>query len=297
MDVAGVSVNRSHMKESARKLSKPVVIGIVSDMHCGSTVALCPERITLDDGGEYVASKAQRWLWQCWADYWARVDTVRTAHRAELYTVFNGDMVDGQHHATTQVLSGNPAAQAAVVDACLKPVLELKPDRIWVTRGTDAHVGQSASSEERIAGGLRKDKRPIVSEEKTGAASHWHAKMDIQGVRLDFAHHGRVGTRPWTKPNVTANLAAEIFYDHAANNEPHPHIAIRSHMHQLVDTYDLHPTRVIQTPAFQLATSFIHRIAAGKIADVGGVIITIEGGKATVEKVTFRPEGPTVWQT
>ncbi len=273
----------------------PVVIAITSDLHAGSTTALCQPRVALDDGGEYVASKAQLWLWQCWGDFWTRVDAVRRERSAELYQVFNGDLVDGNHHGTTQILSANPNAQAAVVNAVLRVPLDLKPDRLVFVRGTEAHVGQSASAEERIADGLRRDKRPVIMDEDRGTSSHWHFKMDAQGVRLDFAHHGRVGTRPWTKPNVVANLAAEIFYTHAANGEPHPHIAIRSHMHQLVDTHDQHPTRVIQTPAWQLATSYIHRIAPGALADVGGIIITIRDGNAEVEKVVFRPAQPKAW--
>jgi hypothetical protein len=276
--------------------SKAVVIAVTSDQHCGSTVALAPEKIELDDGGEYVASKAQRWLWNNWLGFWGKAEERRRSLGAELYCVFNGDMTDGDHHGTTQILSGNPTAQAAVVNACMAPILEKKPDRLFFIRGTEAHVGKSAAFEERIASGLRKDKQPVVGDPETKCASHWHLKMDIQGVRLDFAHHGRVGQRPWTKPNVVANLAAEIFYQHAANNIPYPHIAVRSHMHQLVDTHDQHPVRVIQTPAWQLATAYIHRIAPGAIADVGGLIITIQDGQYDVEKVLYKPEPVKAWR-
>lgn len=282
--------------------SRPVVLAITSDWHCGSTVALCPPSIALDDGGSYQASKPQHWLWDRWQAYWQRVATVRDDLGASLYMLGNGDAVDGDHHKTTQILSGNPAAQAAVVDATLKLPLSLKPDHIVLVRGTEAHVGSSASSEERIARGLRKDGWPVIGDDVTGTASLWHWRATIQGVRLDFAHHGRVGTRPWTKPNVVANLAAEIFYDHARedmkrNQMPTaPHLAVRSHMHQYVDTHDQHPTRVIQTPAWQLATAFIHRIAPGKIADVGGLIVTIQDGAFDVEPVIYHPEASPVWQ-
>lgn len=287
---------------SKGKKSRPVVLAITSDWHAGSTVAVCPPRIGLDDGGEYVHSKAQSWLWGNWTGYWDRAATIRDDLNAELFMLGNGDAVDGDHHKTTQILSGNPAAQAAVVDALLKVPLALKPDRIVMIRGTEAHVGQSASSEERIARGLRKDGWPIIGDENTGTSSHWHFRTEIQGVRLDFAHHGRVGTRPWTKPNVTANLAAEIFYTHAKEdfkrNRPPtaPHLAVRSHMHQFVDTHDQHPVRVIQTPAWQLATSFIHRIAPGAIADVGGLIVTIQDGAYDVEPVIYNPEQTPVWR-
>lgn len=274
-----------------------VVIAVTSDLHCGGTTALCPPKIQLDDGGEYLASKAQRWMWQGWESYWRQVDDTRKREKAKLYAVFNGDMVDGSHHGTTQILSGNPNGQAAALNAAMAVPLGLRPDRIWITRGTDAHVGQSACSEERIADGLRRDKRPIVGDPDTGTASQWHIRMEVEGTRLDFAHHGRVGTRPWTKPNVTANLAFEIFCDHARDGIPHPHIAVRSHMHQLVDTGSIHPVRLIQTPCWQFGTSFINRIAPGKLADIGGIIIVLKKGhEPQVTPIMFRPEPTKLWK-
>lgn len=278
------------------KKPRPVLVVVTSDLHAGSTVALCPPRIALDDGGVYEASAAQRWLWESWLDLWKQADALRAKMGADLYAVFNGDLVDGNHHGTTQILSGNPNAQAMALNACMAVPLGLKPKGLAFVRGTDVHVGQSASAEERIADGLRRDKRPVIGNDQTGAASHWHFKMDVQGVRLDFAHHGRVGTRPWTKPNVVMNLAAEIFMDSAAQGIPHPHVAIRSHMHQYVDTHDAHPTRVIQTPAWQLATSFIHRIAPGKLADVGGVFLVIDDGEVTVKPIRYRPDPTPTWR-
>ena len=273
------------------------VLAVVSDTHCGGTTALCPDRITLDDGGEYVASKAQRWLWGRWQQFWGSVRDVRDAVKGtKLIVVCNGDLTDGDHHKTSQILSGNPTAQAAVVNAALAAPLALRPHRLLFIRGTEAHVGPSAAFEERIALGLHKDKRPVLLEAETGNASHWHAKLDIQGVRFDFAHHGRVGQRPWTKPNVVLNLAAEIFMDHARTGRPHPHIAVRSHMHQYVDTHDAHPTRVLQTPAWQLATAYIHRIAPGALADVGGIIFVVENGALTVTPVLYRPDPPTEYR-
>ena len=142
------------------------------------------------------------------------------------------------------------------------------------------------------ASGLKKDGYKVLTDDATGNASHWHFEMDVQGVRFDFAHHGRVGARPWTKPNAVHALAMEIFYNAAANQRPFPHLAVRSHMHQYVDTHDSHPTRLIQMPAWQLATAFIHRIAPNALADVGGLIITVTDGEMTVEPVRYRPAQP-----
>lgn len=272
------------------------MVAVTSDQHAGSTVALCPPTVDLDDGGRYEASKAQQWVWQCWEDFWKTVEWERKKHDASLYTVFNGDLTEGNHHGTTQILSGNPTAQAAVVNKCMGPVLDLRPDAMFFVRGTEAHVGKSAAYEERIALGLRKDGHPVVGDTSTGTASHWHLKMEVLGVRFDFAHHGRFGQRPWTRGNVVLNQAAEIFYDHAAEGRPHPHLAIRSHQHRFFDTHNAHPTRVVQTPAWQLATAFIHRINPGAVAHIGGIIVVIDEGHYEVRPVLFTPAPTEVWR-
>lgn len=68
-----------------RTLTRPVLLAVVSDVHAGGTTALCPDEIALDDGGKYVASKAQRWLMQCWRDYWRQIQERRAKLDAELY--------------------------------------------------------------------------------------------------------------------------------------------------------------------------------------------------------------------
>lgn len=275
---------------------RPIVLAITSDQHNGSTVALCPPIIELDDGGSYESSKAQKWLWQCWWEFWDRVKLEQQAHKAQLFTVFNGDLVEGNHHGTTQILSGNPTAQSKVVDACLKPVLALKPDAMFFVRGTEAHVGKSAAYEERIALGLQKDGWPVHGDPDTGTASWWNLRMELQGVRLSAIHHGRFGQRPWTEGNVVYNLAAEILYRNAALNEPYPHIAFRSHYHRFFDTHEAHPVRVIQTPAWQLHTAHTHKVVPESVASIGGVIVVIKDGSYEVKPVLFKPKLGAVWR-
>lgn len=265
------------------------VIAVVSDIHAGSTVALCPPKIELDDGGSYEASRPQVWLWGHWLKFWERVQKVRDDHHATLIAGFNGDLTEGYHHGTTQILSANPTAQAAVVDAIMHVPMALAPDKMFLVRGTEAHVGKSAAYEERAAKGLAKDGRPVITCPDTGNASHWSLTLDVDGKRLNFEHHGRMGQRPWTKPNITANLAAEIFYEYASRGERHPDLAVRSHLHRYVDTYDQHPVRVIQTPAWQLATAFTYRLSTPALADIGGLIIVVDDGEITVEKFLAKP--------
>jgi hypothetical protein len=275
------------------KTSRPIVLAHVSDLHAGGTTAAAPDVIPLDDGGEYHPSKVQRWLYQCWEQYWERVAAARKALDAELYAVFNGDLVEGAHHKTTQVVTENPNAQAAIVNACMAVPLALKPDRIVIVRGTEAHVGQSGSAEERIADGLRKDKRPIVSDPETKTASWWHWRAELNGVRLDVTHHGRTGFREHTRAGAASLYAHDIFLAHAKDGEPHPHLCLRGHHHRFNDSYDAAPTRVVTSGCWQFGTAYVKKVAPDTLPGIGGLIVTIRDESYDLDKVQFKPTRPT----
>lgn len=278
------------------RTSRPVVVSVVSDVHAGSTVALSPPRIALDDGGAYEASKTQRWLWQCWEAYWKRVAEVVEQEGADLYTVFNGDLIEGDHHNTSQIASRNPNAQAGIVNAAMAVPLSLKADRIFVIRGTEAHVGQSASGEERIADGLRRDKRPVEGDPETGTASWWHWRGLIHNTLLDITHHGRTGQREHTRGSAAVLHAHDIFLSHTKNGERHPDLCFRGHYHRFNDSYDACPTRVITTGAWQLKTGHVHKVAADSMADIGGAITIITEKGYEVEKVKYKASRGPIWQ-
>jgi hypothetical protein len=270
---------------------RPVIIAVTSDHHTGSTLGLCPpEGVRLDDDGTYHPSKAQKWTWDCWEDYWRTVKAKREG--ADLWCVYNGDLADGDHHNTPQIISRNPEPAAYISERVFGVPADLKPERQFVIRGTEVHVGPSGATEEAWARRMRAERNP-----ETKTWSWWHLRFEVHGVRFDFQHHGRTGTRPWTRTSVVGALAAEIFYEHAASGNPHPHLAIRSHRHVQADSYDAHPTRVIQTPAWQLKTAFAHKIAPESIADIGGIIVTVTpDGQYEVEKKLYRPSLPKTWK-
>lgn len=274
---------------------KPILLAVVSDVHAGGTTALAPDVIRLDDGGEYHAAKAQRWLMQCWRDYWKQIAAKRDKLGAELYVVCNGDAVEGDHHKTTQIASANPNAQAAIWNEVWSVPLALKPDRIVIVRGTAAHVGNSASAEERIADGLRRDKRPIITEPDTGAASWWHWRPELQGVRLDFTHHGRMGRLPRTRGSQLVLYAWDICDEHVQSGHPVPHLAFRAHNHKRGDTGNAAPVRVVATGAWQLGTEHVKKVAADSLADIGGAVVLIEDGEFDVKQITYQPERP-IWR-
>jgi hypothetical protein len=120
------------------------VLAVVSDLHCGSTVGLHPDTPTMiDDGSSYSPSDAQVWLWQQWISYWAEVE--RVAAGKDLYILLNGDVTEGDHHGTYQIISRHPGTELAVADACLAVPMRLRPAGVVIVRGTEAHVGKGAA--------------------------------------------------------------------------------------------------------------------------------------------------------
>jgi len=82
----------------------------VGDLHINSTVGLLKPSIILDDGGEYRASKGQRWLWRNWLNFWDEVQEVKKKNKAQVWTVFNGDVFDiNGRHIQSQNISQNEA--------------------------------------------------------------------------------------------------------------------------------------------------------------------------------------------
>lgn len=274
-------------------MGKRVKIAVVNDTHCLSTVALCPShQIPLPEGGYYSPSDAQKWLWQCWEDYWRRVAETEAD---EFYIVSNGDCVEGQHHGRTELITLDAPTQMQILRDSWEPPLALKPDALFFVLGTETHVGQGGASEKGFAGWLEAEGFPVQRDPDLGTLASWRWKMEVEGVLLDFLHQGRTGYREWTFPNAVLLLAADIFMGHHRRGERPPDLCFRAHFHRWNDSYDAHPTRVVQNGCWQLGTYYVKQRLPEHPPGFGGSIITLEDGRYEVEKVKFTGKEATPW--
>ena len=265
----------------------PIVVAVASDLHVGSTIGLSPPLVSLDDGGTHRTGKEQRWLWHNWLEFCTKAVDQAETWRADLITVFNGDMTEGVHHGSTQIIGGgNKTTQMKMAYEVIRPLVDYSV-QVFVVRGTEPHVGKSASLEEKIADDLTNIERH--SKEK---ASWWHLPLEVNGTLFDIAHHGSLGRLPWTKPNAVNRIAGEVIIQYAESGDKQPAVVLRAHLHQHADTFQNYSTiRVIAMPGWQLATAHVHRIAPGSVADIGGLIFTCwPNGQYDLEVVRFRPK-------
>jgi hypothetical protein len=260
-------------------------IVVISDLHINSAVALCKPSVELDDGQEVKISKGQRWLWNNWLDFLERVE------KAEPDTlVVNGDAVEGDtKNRSYQVLTKNRSSAIRFAADVLDPLCKMVGASYFV-RGTAAHGGKSANIEEDLAkdlGGMR--------SKETGAYSHWSLNFDVEGVRINFAHHTSMSGIPWGRKKAAMILSERLLFESAQNGELAPHLAVRGHVHRWADSYDAYPIRSLILPCWQLATEYIHRINPDSLAECGGVLIRCSAGNYEIEKIDYKPKART-WQ-
>jgi len=274
----------------AKKL-RPVVLAVTSDHHCGSTVAICPpEGVRLPDAAKYEPSKAQRWIWDNWVDFHEQVRAEKLRQNADLFYILNGDMYEGDHHGTHQIISKDADVQGYVADRVFGVIRDMGPKKTWVVRGTRSHVGSNEEHRARWLG--------AAPDQDTKNYSRYHLRAEIHGVRIDAQHHGKMGQLPRTERSNMVQRAYDILDEHAGRGYDAPNLVFRGHLHRYGDSgRDHRPNvpRIIQTPSWKLKDDFSHKVATNSLADIGGVIITIwPDGEHDVRPVLYQPRLPTV---
>ena len=238
------------------------VLAIISDTHVGSSTALAPLEFTVHNRSDFEsqvtqANRLQHWLYECWQDYWDHV--LKLAKKKRLIVVHCGDLIDGLHHNSFQLMNEVEDQAEAFTDLML-PIVA-KANGFYGVLGTGVHAGQDSSIESQIYRDL-------------GATDFGQTlTLDVDGYIHTFFHHGRAGYRPWT--SSSAGLAAEVMLDFAQEGLPLPNFIWSGHTHRSDDSGSkFRDTRAISLPSWQLKTSFGYKVSSGTVrSDIGGYIV------------------------
>lgn len=228
-----------------------------------------------------------------------------TTHRIVVLGGDNGDI--DLKNRTSALVSRNPTDVSNIMTAAHAPLLRLA-DRVYVLRGTEAHVGLESAIEEMWARRIGADPLvlgdPIKVQMMDGSID-WdnqkYARDDMVvtwgGVKLDMAHHMRGASRAWTAGSPAVTVAAETIIECVNAGEVVPHLVLRGHVHRNLDSGDWSPRcRVVSSLGWQIgdadgvSVAHLKRIDPVKrVRPVGGLVIVIEDGAYTVHKFTSSP--------
>lgn len=245
---------------------------VVSDLHCGCQVGLCPESgVKLDEGGTYLPNDGQLQLWKWWNEFWD--DFVPEFTNKQPYGVIvNGDALDGVHHGTTSQISHNLTDQGLIAKQVLEPIVEKCKGEFYMVRGTEAHVGKSAAEEERLA----RELGAVPNEINQYARNDIWKQIGEHGL-VHIAHHiGTTSSQAYESTAVHKELI-ESFVESARCIERAPDMVVRSHRHRYFETMIATArgrSRGVVTPGWQLKTPFAWRTSAkNQNPQIGGVAI------------------------
>lgn len=266
-----------------------LTIGFLSDLQTNSTVGLCPPVVDLDDGGTYHYSRIQRQLWEDYNDFRDRL--VSAKGDGQLFLVFNGDIHEGDHHQTAQIITRNSAIMQNIAADVIDPMARIS-DKMFLVRGTEAHVGKSASLEEDIA-------NDFDFEMNGKKRSWWQLQAKFRKKLFDIAHHTSMGSTPVGRGNAANKIAVEAIFEYANRGETPPDYVLRAHVHRYADSGEVYRTRAIILPCWQYRTSYVHKVSTGKLASIGGVYCEIEDNQSPKwTAVIYAPKKSeeTVWR-
>lgn len=254
-------------------------------------MALCPPKgVNLDGGGTYTPSALQMKLWAIWREFWD--DWIPVATKGEPFAVVvNGDTIDGVHHNSTTQISHDLQDQANIAYELLAPIVKLCKGKFYMTRGTDAHVGQSGVNEEKLAHRLGAKKNEVNQH------ARFELWMNIGKHLIHFAHHiGTTSSMAYETSAVMKELS-EMYADSARWNNQSPDVISRAHRHRHIEVRV--PTKngygiAFTTPAWQLRTPFSYRIPGGRVAlpQIGGSLIRMGDRELFTEHMVRSIERP-----
>jgi len=241
--------------------SKAKIIVLLSDLHIGSVVGLWPENFVCNEGFPIGQNPFQKWLWKCWNDCQEWIGKTVDGQPYEL--VVNGDLVEGIHHRTTQVMSADVGDQSAAVLQTLGSVVA-KAEKFHLIKGTECHT---RNDEIRIGRALGATKNP-----ENGQNAWDNLDIELNGTLINFAHHITTTSRPYLEAGAHSIALGVITHTRARVGKRVPSVICRAHRHRHGIWTDGNQASLI-TGAWQGLTRHGYKVVPDAITEPSCIIL------------------------
>jgi hypothetical protein len=264
----------------------------ISDLHVGSTMGLCTDQTIVTDGGSYSPNKFQVTSRKYWIDFWTTFVPEVTRGIKKIILEINGDVLDGVHHNSVNILSNSWAVQENAAIQVLQEIHDLCPKKIneiYFVKGTEVHAGPNGESEERIAKAIG----AVPNDTGEYASYQWWLTAD--DVPFQFAHHIGVTSSAAYESSAPMREMVAALVEASQWGASVPRVIVRSHRHRFIEVPipSIHGRiRCVITPGWQLRTPFVERIDRMRMPHIGGVVFRVEGEQCQVIEKIYPLPGP-----
>lgn len=238
---------------------------LLSDLHVGATAGLMPPGYVSFEGNTIGQNDYQKWLWSCWKDCWKWARKV--LGKDEWICAINGDVIDGNHHNTREIVSVDEWDHVSASIDCLVDVLA-DAKSVYLTEGTNVHVQNSEHSIANIMKG-----RGVNVEKPKGKKGAW-AELDliVNGCLVSVDHHVSSSLSSLSESAAFSRTIGDVRNRRSRAGYSVPKVVVRSHRHQY-GMYDDGYSKMIILPPWQGNTRFVRRVVPGAIPQCGMVIL------------------------
>jgi hypothetical protein len=257
-------------------------VAFLNDLHVGHPFAVCPATWTLHDGNPFTPNPLQHIIRSHWLNCWDWIADLRQGGRLVVVTV--GDLIEGLHHDTTQVITSRIDTQedmaVGLLEEGLARVKFTRGDKIrWIT-GSPAHDGPGAASVERIA-------RRVMDNTEDGRLSQERWRGRVDDILFDVAHHPGAGpgSRAWLYGNAFQGWLRSLYFTALESGAPVARYVMRAHRHTFMRrTVESYTGDTVMTgfllPGFKLKDEHVYLRAADALSSIGMVAVVIRDGCA-----------------
>jgi hypothetical protein len=248
--------------------SRIKLLVVLSDIHAGSTKALLPPGFVTLEGQDVGQNVFQRFLWECWLKATRFID--ETVGVDEWALILNGDLLEGVHHGTKEIISPEVADHRRAAMEILRPLAK-RATKVFVVRGTECHVN---NHEVGIGEELGAVKNP-----ETGLHAFDRLTIDVNGVRCVFRHHIPTTVRRSLSATQLSVQLAEEQLEAVNNGEPIPRVVGCAHRHK-PDYYEGDNGLCFVSPPWQVLTRHGHKVVSPARCKPGVQILDWRGRAA-----------------
>lgn len=241
----------------------------ISDTHAGSDVALF-NGYDLDSGQRVEPSPLQKKLWAYWEAFWEWA--YMHVDGDPFYLCHLGDPMDGRHHKTTALITGNLETQRSIAYDIISPHRN-RAAKYFQIRGTEAHGGPSDEDEESLA-------KALAAEKINGVHSHWELWMNWSEWKylVNLSHHlGHTSSSAYESSSLMREMIA-AFSESAQWGWRAPGVVGRGHTHRYLHIegpgeLDMDGWHGIKLPGWQCKTGYVYKNDRLRGPQFGGIFL------------------------